>query len=71
MGYIEFIGSDGIVSGSSDCSRKRHGDDHGNVRLGEHDGDYDGESGRCERSTVTDEPVTWVDRGNGNAHTDR
>ena len=62
MGYIEFVGSDGIVCGSGDCSRKRHGDDHGYVRLGEHDCDDDGESGRVERNTVTDESVTFVGR---------
>jgi len=70
VGYVELVGSDGIVCGSGDGSRKRHGDDHGYVRIGEHDRDYDGESGRCERNTVTDEPVTCIDRGNGNAHTD-
>ena len=71
MGYVELVGSDGLVSGSRDGSRKRHGDDHGYVRLGEHDRDYDGESGRGERDAITDESVTWVGRGNVNAHTDR
>ena len=62
MGYIEFIGSDGIVSWSGDCSRKRHIDDHGYVGFSQRDCDDDGESGRVERNTVTDESVTFVGR---------
>ena len=71
MGYVELVGSDGLVGRTRDGSRKRHGDDYGYVGFSQYDRDYDGESGRCERSSVTDESVTWVDRGNGNAHTDR
>ena len=62
MGYVEFIGSDGIICGTGDGSRKRHGNDHGYVRLGEHDCDDDGESDRVERHVVTDEPVVHVSR---------
>ena len=61
----------GIVCRSGDFGRHGHGDDHGYEWLGQHDCDYDGESGRVERNTVTDEPVACVDRGNGNTHTDR
>ena len=46
------------------------GYDHCYVRLGEHDRDSYGESGRCSRRAVTDEPVACVGRGNGNTHTD-
>ena len=71
MGYVEFVGSDGIVSGSRDGSRKRHGDDHGHIGFSQFDCDYDGESGRVERHARTDESVTFVGRGNVNTHTDR
>ena len=50
---------------------RRHGNDHGHIGISQCDCDDDGESGRVERNTVTDEPVACVDRGNGNTHTDR
>jgi len=71
VGYVELVGSDGIVSWTGDGSRKRHGDDYGYVGFSQYDCDDDGESSRVERDAVTDEPVSWVDRGNVNAHTDR
>ncbi len=71
MGYVELVGRDGIVRGSGDCGRRRYGYDHCYEWIGEHDRDSYGESGRVERNTVIDEPVAFVDRGNGNTHTDR
>ena len=62
MGYVEFIGSDGIVCWSSDGSSKRHIDDHSDIGFGQRDCNDDGESGRVERNTVTDESVACVGR---------
>ena len=60
--YVELIDCNGIVCGSGDCSSKRHGYDHGNIGFSQYDCDDDGESGRVERNTVTDESVTFVGR---------
>ena len=62
MGYVEFIGCYGIICGTGDGSRKRHGDDHGYIRFSQRDCDDDGESDRVERHVVTDEPVVHVSR---------
>ena len=45
MGYVEFIGSDGIVCGSGDRGSIRFGDDHGDEWIGQCDRDSYGESG--------------------------
>jgi hypothetical protein len=70
VGHVEFIGSDGIICRSGDFGSRRYGNDHRYEWLGQYDCNYDGESGRCSRRAVTDEPVACVGRGNGNTHTD-
>ncbi len=68
MGDIGHYGCDGIIHRFGDLHRfgdvgsHGHGDDHGYEWLGQHDCDYDGESGRVERNTVTHEPVVYVGR---------
>ena len=62
MGDIGHCVCDGIIHRSGDLGSHGHGDDHGYEWRGQHDGDYDGESGRVERNTVTHEPVVYVGR---------
>ena len=57
MGYVEFIGCDGLICRARDCGSRWHGYDHCYEWLGQHDCDDDGDSGRVERNPVTDESV--------------
>ena len=71
MGYVCCIGCDRLIYWARDCSRNRISHDHSRVGFSERIGFGDGDSGRVFGHPVSGQSVAWVDRGNGNTHTDR